>query len=580
MKTMKRWTSLLGLCIFVLIPGVSAMAAEKADYVFKNGAVYTIESKTPKAEAVAVTGKKISYVGNNKGADAFIGKSTQVIDLKGRMLLPGFVDAHIHPALSILAVGADLQTDSIDEQLARVKAWADAHPNVKVVRGFGWRATSFPPTGPTKELLDKVIPDRPVFLIGVDGHSAWVNSQALQRAGVDTKHPDPVPGFSYYYRDPVTKEPTGSLVEAPAIQELNNKLEPMSPDRVIAATTDLLPKFAAVGTTSVFDAGICVMPTEPGYEMYQQLERDGKMPVRVVGSYYWNNPADEDPVGKVMKMRKKYHSELVQLTTLKINVDGGDLQHTSVMIKPYADDPKNHGAFLLDPKLINAAVLKAQANGVNTHAHALGDGAVKAYLDAVEAARKAYPNSLSRHANAHGVYMTDDEVARMAKLNVTYQASPQWNTPDPVIEISTKIIGKDVMFREMGRINSVLKAGGRVAFGSDWPAANYVSTYRPLDGIQVSITRAILPQYGKEQFMAVLPPENERITLDQALKASTLDAAYVLGLEHRIGSLKVGKLADIVVLEKDLHKIAPSEISTTKVKLTMMNGRITHSDGI
>ncbi|HJV18790.1 MAG TPA: amidohydrolase family protein [Sediminibacterium sp.] len=547
-----------------------------ADYVFKNGAVYTMDSKNPTAEAIAISGKKIVYVGNNAGVQAFIGNKTKVTDLQGQMLLPGFVEAHIHPALAILTVGADLQSDTIDEVLAKLKSWADAHSNDKIVRGFGWRATLFPPTGPTKEMLDKVIPDRPVILIGVDGHSAWVNSKALQMAGISSKTADPAPGFSYYHRDQKTNEPTGSIVESLAMQELNNKLDPMSPDKVLAACADLLPKFAASGITAIFDAGVAVMPTELALEGYQELEKKGKLPLRIVGSYYWNNPAITDPVDLVMKLKEKFHSELVQATTLKINIDGGDLQHTSVMIKPYADSLDYHGEFLLGPRIINPAISKAQANGINTHAHALGDGAVKAYLDAVEAARKAYPNSVSRHTNAHAVYMTDEEVARFAKLNATYQASPQWNTPDPVIELSTKIIGKDVMFREMGRINSVLKAGGRVAFGTDWPAANYVSTYRPLDAIQVALTRAILPQYGTKQFMPVLQPENECITLDEALKANTLDAAFVLGLENKIGSLKVGKAADIVVLEKDLHKIAPNEISNTKIILTMMNGKITY----
>jgi hypothetical protein len=156
------------------------------------------------------------------------------------------------------------------------------------------------------------------------------------------------------------------------------------------------------------------------------------------------------------------------------------------------------------------------------------------------------------------------------------QTSPQWFTPDPYSEKVTQILGMDVVNTEWARINSVSKAGGRVAFGSDWPAAGYFSSYKPLDEIQVAITRAILPQYGKKQFTPVLPSENERVTLDQALKASTLDSAYVLDLEKQIGSLEVGKLADIVVLEKDLYKIPPSDISTTKVKLTMMNGKVTY----
>lgn len=567
--------AILGLCLAGLIPRASTVAAETADFVLKNGAVYTIDDQQPKAEAIAIKGKTISYVGGNDGADALVGQDTQVIDLKGKMLLPGFVESHIHPTLAIFTQGADLQTDSLEEMLARLKVWSDAHPNAKLVQGFGWRYNIFPPTGPDKATLDKLFPDRPVLLFAIDVHSAWANSKALEIAGIDAKTPDPAPGLSYFQRDPKTNEPTGWVVETIAEQQLLAKLNPPTPDAVMSATAEELKGYAAAGITAVFDAGIGVMPTELGLAGYQQMERDGTLPVRIVASYYWNNPATTGPVEKTLTLRQKFHSELVQARTLKILFDGGDFQHTSAMIKPYADRPDFQGDFQLDPELVNAAVLKAQAEGLDTHAHAVGDRAVRVYLDAVEAARKAYPNSVSRHAVAHGQYMTDDEIARMVKLNVIYQASAQWNVPDPGVEMSIDIIGKDVMFTEYGRINSVLEAGGRVAFGTDWPAANYTSTYRPLDTLQVALTRAILPQYGKKQFMPVLPPENERVTLDQALRANTLDAAYVLGLEDQIGSLKIGKLADIVVLEKDLHQIAPSEISTTKVNLTMMNGKIT-----
>ena len=258
--------------------------------------------------------------------------------------------------------------------------------------------------------------------------------------------------------------------------------------------------------------------------------------------------------------------------------DGGEAQHTAVMLQPYADQPGFLGQFAVRQNLVAAAILKAVANGIDTHAHCYGDGTVRAYLDAIEAARKAYPNSPSRHAAAHAIFISDQDVPRFAKLNVTLQSSAQWAMPDPTIKRTSEIVGENVAFREFFRHNSVLKAGGRLALGSDWPASGYVSTYRPLDAIQVAVTRALLTQYGKDQFTPVLPPKDERITLDQALKAATLDAAYVLGLEDRVGSLQPGKLADIVVLEKDLHKIAPSEISTTKVKLTMMNGNVTYRD--
>jgi len=554
----------------------NALSSETADYVFKNGAIYTIDSKQPKAEAMAVTGKQISYVGKNQAAQAYIGDKTQVIDLQGQMLLPGFVEAHIHPTVAFFTKGADLQCETVEDVLAAAKTWADAHPDAKIIQGFGWRYFLFPATGPTKAQLDKIFPDRPVLLVAIDVHSAWVNSKALELAGINAKTPDPVPGVSYFQRDPQTGELTGWVVETAAEQLILAKLAPPTPEAQIAATAEQLPKFAAAGITAAFDAGIGTMPTERGLQGYQQLEKENKLPLRIVGCYYWNNPAITDPVPLVLALRDQFQSELVQVRTLKIMLDGGDSQHTAVFFKPYADRPDFHGDFQIAPKLLEAAVLKAQVNGLDTHTHCFGDAAAGAYLDAVEHAEKAYPNSPSRHAAAHALFLTDAQIPRFAKLNVTLQTSAQWFTPDPTLSLIIHNVGKDVVFTEYARMNSVLKAGGRLALGSDWPASGWVATYRPLDAIQVALTRKILPQYGKQEVMAVMPPENERITLDQALKAYTLDAAYVLDLEGRIGSLQPGKLADIVVLEKDLHKIAPTEISATKVKLTMMNGRITY----
>lgn len=549
-----------------------------ADYVFRNGAIYTINSRNPKVEAIAITGKKISYVGNNAGVQAFIGSNTKVIELNGQMLLPGFVESHIHPTLALFTKGADLQYDNINDLLTNLKKWADEHPDAKVIQGFGWRYFLFPTTGPTKAKLDSLFPNRPVMLIAIDVHSAWVNSKALEMAGINAKSPDPAPGVSYFQRDPKTGEPTGWVVETMAEQELLAKLAPPTLDAVNAATATQLPKFAAAGVTAAFDAGIATIPTESGFEAYQQLEKDNKLPLRIVGSYYWNNPEVTDPVEKVLMLRKRFNSELVKINTLKIMLDGGESQHTAVMLKPYADQPNSYGDFQISPKLVAAAVLKAQANGINTHAHSYGDSATSSYLTAIEQAKKVYPNSPSRHTAAHAMFLTDKEIARFVKLNVTMQTSAQWFTPDPTLGLIIKIVGIDVVSAEYARMNSLLKAGGRLAFGTDWPASGWVATYRPLDAIQVAITRDILPQYGTQRVMAVVPPANERITLDQALKAYTLDAAYVLGLENEIGSLKVGKAADIVVLEKDLHQIAPSEISNTKVKLTMMNGKITYEE--
>lgn len=556
--------------------GINYQTSDKtADYVFKNGAIYTIDNKNPKVEAIAITGKKISYVGKNEGVNVLIGNKTKIVDLKGQMLMPGFIESHIHPTLALFTKGADLQYDNINDLIINLKKWRDEHPETNVIQGFGWRYFLFPTTGPTKAELDKEFPDKPVMLIAIDCHSAWVNSKALEIAGINAKSPDPAPGISYFQRDPKTNEPTGWVVETMAEQELLAKLAPPTIEAVNAATAEQLPKFAAAGITAIFDAGIGTIPTESGFEAYQKLEKSNKLPTRIVGSYYWNNPQITDPIEKLLALHKKFNSELVKINTLKIMYDGGESQHTAVMLKPYADQPKTYGDFQINPKLVAAAVLKAQANGLNTHAHSYGDSTTKTYLNAIEEAQKTYPNSHSRHTAAHAMFLTNNEITRFVKMKVTMQTSAQWFTPDPTFELILKIVGKDVVYTEYARMNSMLKAGGRLAFGTDWPASGWVATYRPLDAIQVAITRAILPQYGKQEVLPIVPPTEERITLDQALKAYTLDAAYVLGLENSIGSLKVGKAADIVILEKDLHKIAASEISNTKVMLTMMNGKIT-----
>ena len=544
-----------------------------ADYVFTHGKVYTMNPADPWQQAVAVKGNKIIYVGDDIHIAKYMGKATKEIDLQGKMLLPGFVESHIHPTAAVVTTGANLQYDLLEEILKSVKEWADSHPEEKVVTGFGWRYNVFDTNGPNKQDLDKIISDRPVFLFAIDGHSAWVNSKALEMANITATTPDPEYPFSYFKRD-AKGEPTGWLVEVPAEIMVKNKLDKTTPITVANALKRQLSLFSSAGITSLFDAGINVITTEEGLDIYQNLERTKELPVRVVASYYWNDPRLADPVGVVLALKEKYKSELVQVKTLKINIDGGDLQHTAVMLDPYHDRPGFRGDYLLGPKLIDAAVLKAQSLGIDTHSHAYGDGAVKAHIDAVELARKAYPDSKSRHTIAHAIYMTDAEIARLAKLNIVVQFSAQWAVPDPSVKAQVDIVGTNVAYKKYMRLASVVKAGGRMAFGTDWPAAGYVSTYKPLDAIQVAITRAILTQYGNRQFLPQMPPVNEAISLADALKASTLGSAYVLGLEDKVGSIEVGKLADLVVLEKNLFDMPKEDISGTKVLLTMSNGKI------
>ncbi|HED18546.1 MAG TPA: amidohydrolase, partial [Gammaproteobacteria bacterium] len=247
-----------------------------ADMLFTNGKVYTVNEAQPWAEAVAVEGNKIIYVGSSSTTKKYAGKNTRIIDLDGKMLLPGFIEGHIHPITGAIAsVGVDLQFDTIEEVLGAVKKYADANPEMEIIRGFGWRYPLFPVTGPTKEQLDSIIPDRPVYLIAIDAHSGWANSMALKMAGVTTDTPDPQPGFSHYQRDPKTKEATGYLVEVPAMIEVLSDIQPQTKQRAAEEFEKLLPQFPAAGITSVFDAGLGGIGEEYGFQIYTELEKRG-----------------------------------------------------------------------------------------------------------------------------------------------------------------------------------------------------------------------------------------------------------------------------------------------------------------
>jgi len=549
-----------------------AAPGKTADIVFRNGPIYTVDADRPWARAVAVKGKQIVFVGDDAGLKPFIGKRTRIVDLSGKMMLPGFVEGHIHPLVgAALTRGVDLQLDTREAILAALKTYRAKLGKVAVVRGFGWRYHIFPSTGPRREDLDALWPDTPVILLAIDGHSAWVNSKALELAGVTKSTRDPLPGFSYFERDPATGEPTGYLVEPPVILQVNNAIEPFSVDYVLAGLEEWLPKASAAGVTTVFDAGIQILPDREGFAIYSKLEQSGKLPFRVVGSYYHNKPT-VDPLPAIDALRREFQSELVQARILKLNIDGGDAQRTAAMLAPYTDAPGTSGDTLLPPDTLNDIVRRADKAGLDIHIHSYGDRATRLSLDAFEAAIKANPPRERRNALAHIILIDPQDIPRFGKLGVVAQFSGQWALPDRFwSEVSLARLGPERCAR-MHSIKSVARNGAVVSFGTDWPAAGYYSTYCPLDAIQVAVTRRELEKPQGPQ----MPPVDEAISLDAALRAATMGPAYQLRLERKVGSIEVGKFADLVILEKNLFEVAPQDIHKTRVLMTVMNGKVTH----
>lgn len=542
-----------------------------ADVVFVNGKVFTVASNQPWAEAVAVKGRRIAYVGDAAGAKDFIGRRTEIIDLGGKMLMPGFVEAHTHPYVgSSLSQGIDLQYDTREKILEVLRAYAKTTPANALVRGFGWRYIAFPDTGPRKEDLDAIWPDQPVFLCGIDIHCAWVNSKALQLAGITKDTPDPVPGFSRFERDPSTGEPTGFLVEPPAMVQVLDASEPYTLATAAAALAIWLPKASAAGITSLMDAGVLVVSEDEAFQHYIDLENAGKLPFRVVGTHYYNDPK-ADPIEAITRLRAKYRTELVRASVLKLNIDGGPEPYTAFMLEPYTDKPDTKGVTLIPPDRLKEIVRAADREDIDVHCHVMGDGAVRLTLDACEAAIAANPPRDRRHSLAHLPLVSDADLPRFAKLGVIAQSSANWAVLDPaIVGITKRRWGSrtDHFFR----YNSLLRAQGRLTLGTDWPAASYYSTYKPLDAIESAVTR----QEIRKADAQALPPIGERITLAQALRANTLDAAYQLRLEKDVGSIEVGKFADLTVLQENLFDVPVREIHATPVLMTMMNGGFTH----
>ncbi|EHB53631.1 Amidohydrolase 3 [Mycolicibacterium rhodesiae JS60] len=541
--------------------------------MFRNGRIYTVSAAQPWAQAVAVTANTISYVGDDAGAMAMAGPDTHVIDLKGNLLLPGFVEGHIHPFLgSFLSSGVDLQVPTAQDALAAIAAYAKDHPDGPV-RGFGWRVDMFGPQGPTRQELDRVLPDRPGFFFAIDGHSMWANSAALEKAGVGRDTPDPVPGFSYYVRDE-HGEPTGYVLEIEAVLSLVNAVDPITLQSMQALLETWLPKASAAGITTVFDAGVPPIGDDQGalISLYTDLERRGKLPIRVVASYMVKGPPVDDAVAKLTDIRNRVSTELVNVGVVKVIGDGTQGGYTAWLIEPYADKPDSIGGSPLNEEQWHQLVREVDAAGFDVHVHACGERTARTALDAIETAIAANPPRDRRHTIAHLVYVEDPDSRRFGKLGVIGQFSANWMSADPdTMQNMAARYGtprQDLFYRTQ----DILRSGGRISLGTDWPAAGYFSTYKPLDSIQIGVTRQLI---GKPD-APVLSPADQRLTVAEAVHANTMGAAYQIRLDQKVGSVEVGKQADLIVLDRNIFEIDPHDIHRATITMTMMNGQVRH----
>lgn len=539
-----------------------------ADLVLYGGRVFTGRTLHPEATAVAVDGGRIVAVGADDAVRAHVGSGRESIDLAGRLVTPGFTDAHVHPVMGGMErLACDLTgAFTAEESVACVAEYAAAHPERPWVTGGGWMMAAFPGGTPTKELLDAVLPDRPAFLINRDHHGAWVNSRALDVAGVDRDTPDP--GDGRIERD-ADGHPTGTLHEG--AMDLVTRVIPEPPQAdYLDGLLEAQRYLHSLGVTGWQDA---IVGAYAGYDdttdVYLEALRRGVLTARVVGALWWARGASvedvEDRVAELARTRERAVAEGFQATSVKIMQDGVPENYTAAMSEPYLDAcgcrTDNTGLSYVDPGVLRRAVTRLDAAGFQVHIHAIGDRAVGDSLDAFAAARRGNGGNDNRHHMAHLQVVRPDDVQRFADLGVAANIQALWACrDDQMVDLTLPFLGEP-RAQWQYRFGDMTRAGVPLVMGSDWP----VSSPDPLQAIHVAVGR-VPPDEGAEPLL----PE-QALDLTTAMSAYTAGSAWVNHHDEG-GSVVEGRVADLAVLDRNVFDLPSAEIASAEVDLTLVGG--------
>jgi predicted amidohydrolase YtcJ len=562
--------------------------ARHADLVLAGGPVYTADASGRQmtlaaaadgrpASAVAVSDGRVALLGDTRDRDFrdLIGPRTQVVDLRGRALLPGFQDAHVHPAFAgITMIGCNLiGAASLDEALARIGGYAEGNPGREWIAGSGWRMEWFPGGTPDRRTLDQLTGGRPAYLSNRDGHGAWANTRALELAGIDRHTPDPADGRIEREDD---GGPQGTLHEGAA--NLVGTLVPeLTLDERLAGLLAAQQHLHARGITAWQDAivGDYLGSPDP-LPVYLAAAGSGQLTARVEGALWWDRGRGGEQLPDILARRERGQAPRFRASTVKIMQDGVAENFTAGMLEPYHDPTGCHahgsGLSHVDPVALREYVTQLDAAGFQVHLHAIGDRAVREALDAIESARYLNGPGDHRHHIAHLQVVHPDDVPRFAALGVTANVQGLWAAHEPQMdELTIPFIGPERTQRQYV-FGDLLRSGARLAAGSDWA----VSSANPLRAIHVAVNRALYGATGAEA-EPFLPQQS--LTLGEALAAYTLGSAYVNHLDDQTGTIEPGQLADLVVLDRDPFAGPAAEIGTTGVLATYVQGEPVYLSG-
>jgi predicted amidohydrolase YtcJ len=541
----------LAACTLLLAIACLPLAASDADLILKNGRIWTADASQPWADAVAIRRNRIVAVGDNLQVAATAGPNTHVVDLNGRLTIPGFDDSHAHLVRGALrSLRLDLTgACNIADMQKRIRDFAAAHPKDPWIVGTGWAYSCFPNHAlPTRSDLDAAVRDRPAYLTAEDGHTAWVNTRALQLAGITraTKYTGP----GRIVTD-ASGDPSGALSGGAAA--LVHKLVPDIPrEQKLAALEQAVRMLSSLGVTSIGNVG----GDDETLALLEELERQHKLNVRVAVYISVSPQSTPDAIDRILDLRQAFREPHVRIAGVDLLLDGQIEAHSAALLEPYSDAAGVTGKAMWSPEAFNEMVTLCDSGGLQIATHAVGDRAVRMALDGYEYARHANESHDSRFRIEHGDTIAPPDVARFARLGVVASMIPVHADPG-VADVWSRAVGPERLKLAFAW-HALEQSGARLVFGSDWPSSISAD---PIRGIQTAVNR----QTG------------DRIGLEEALRAWTVNGAYATFDNRTGGKLRTGMLADVVVLSQDLFEIPPSQIWKTRVDMTVFDGQVVYT---
>jgi len=533
--------------------------AAPADLVLRGAAVYTVDAARSWASVVAIRDGRIAYVGSDSLTPGLIGTGTRVVELRGKMVLPAFQDGHVHPIDSGVERG-DCTLDDLTTPAAiadSIAACARGQSGKPWVRGVGWQLPVFPNANPSKRLLDRAVPDRPALIYAADGHSAWVNSRALALAKITSRTPDPAHGR--IERDPATGEPSGTLREDAV--SLVSAIMPPRTDAELAEGLRRAQQLAnRYGITTVFSA----TTDEPELRTYTNADRQGNLTLRVVAALSLGDPLPDSLLPKLRDLRSRYTTPRVHPMAVKLFADGVIEARTAALLAPYLGRKGDAGKPVYDPARLKDLAVALDQDGFQIHVHAIGDWAIRMTLDAFAYARARNGAHDARPTITHLELIDPADIPRFRELGAIANFQALWANGDEYLTRLTEPALGPRRSRWLYPIASVVRTGAVVSGGSDWS----VSSLNPLDAIEMGITHQQPESPGQRPWNPA-----ERVDLATMLAMYTINAAYQNHMDRETGSIEVGKLADLVVLERNLFEIPADEIHTVPVLWTLLEGK-------